>query len=693
MSEVKRGLTLKSIVLLIILVPTSSMLSVLVALYTDRPYTFGTFPMPMLFIAILAEILGRINPRLRLSPQEYLFIFIVLSFMGAYTYLAFHAAPQNEIVFYVLFGPLADYQALGVKALGRAWSRALPSMLFPPEPLRFEIARMLVEGRAPGEPVPWLAITPSFAYWLVIFAFYAFIGMFVTFTFGKVWVEEGLAFPLAVPSIYLFREAGEVSPGKNKAKLFDWSLTTTKIFWASFAVSTLLGVYQVIAELLPAFPMAAWWGETKIPFPLLAKLWPGIYASFVFNGPLAAVCLVMPNDVLLTFVLGWLVLGVLYQGIAIRLGIIPYKPGMEYVWPWEDYPGRWLPFPYRWVGANGVAVGMGLWIIAMNWSRVKSVLSTLWKRGFEEDGLPMRWVSTLLAVGALGWYVLMLAEGADPLIALFIPALAFLFHVVYARVYAEVVSAVSVGWGDPWEPLYLIGVYTRGWPPPGRVTMETPMLDPAWFTIARHMSRLGVFNIAEGAISAGHQVTLYKMARDLKMSLRDFFIAMIAGLAALLLLLMPLAAYFIFHTRGGLSATNGVIYSWVPWKTAEQLVFYRGYPAEVTTEYNLLVLFGAGILIAVGLYALKTYVPFFWFINVPALYAVMQACNYFWLMAMIALAIKYVLLRTLGMRKYVEYITPVIAGCAFSFGLAWALLAVYDVVDVVIPKAASLFQP
>ncbi len=50
--------------------------------------------------------------------------------------------------------------------------------------------------------------------------------------------------------------------------------------------------------------------------------------------------------------------GVLYQGIGVITGVLPYRLGMKSVWPWEDYPGQWMPFPHRLIGADGVALAI-----------------------------------------------------------------------------------------------------------------------------------------------------------------------------------------------------------------------------------------------------------------------------------------------------------------------------------------------
>ncbi|MBO3833332.1 MAG: hypothetical protein FGF51_08160 [Candidatus Brockarchaeota archaeon] len=167
-----------------------ALMSVVTGMYTDKINTFSFFVLPMIYIVVVMELLGRLNPRLRLTAQEYVFIFSVLTFIAGYlTYLVTHA-PANEPVHYFNYGALSDYVAFSIDDLKEYWSRAVPSVVIAPEPIRFEIATLIMNGRAPGQAVPWSYITSALIYWNLIYIFYAFISIFVTFAFGKVWIED-----------------------------------------------------------------------------------------------------------------------------------------------------------------------------------------------------------------------------------------------------------------------------------------------------------------------------------------------------------------------------------------------------------------------------------------------------------------------------------------------------------------------
>ena len=419
------------------------------------------------------------------------------------------------------------------------------------------------------------------------------------------------------------------------------------------------------------------------------NLWPGVYANFIFNIPQIAVGLVMPNDVLISLILAWVIFGVLYQGIGVAVGVVPYTPGMEFVWPWETYPGTQMPFPYRELAASGIAMGIIIWTLTRNRRRIREVFSTLWKKDIDERGLSLRMVSALLVIGGLGWWVLMLMEGADPLLAFLVPIWAFLFNILYARVYAEVFWHVGTGWSSTWDVTYTVGRALYGWQEP---TWDQPMTNPAWFTVARHMSNLDNWNVSFSPMSAGHMVTLYKLAYDLKMKLKDLLIALIIGMIVLAFVFVPVDMFFIFHTKGGLSQL-GQLYGWWPWIAAGRYHRGRWVIEGLTIEYNLGVMWGVGILLALALYVLKTRVPLFWFVNVPALFVGITIPDYMWMTSLIALIIKYITIRTVGLRKYEQYAMPIVAGLILGFGAMWLPAALINLFGVVIPRSINLYQP
>ena len=90
---------------------------------------------------------------------------------------------------------------------------------------------------------------------------------------------------------------------------------------------------------------------------------------------------------------------------------------------------------------------------------------------------------------------------------------------------------------------------------------------------------------------------------------------------------------------------------------------------------------------------MKTLVPFFWFLNVPALYVSLTIVTYMWLTSLLALLIKFVAVRTVGVKRYEEYVMPSVAGLTLGFGAAWLFAMLINFVSVIVPKFAAFYIP
>jgi len=177
------------------------------------------------------------------------------------------------------------------------------------------------------------------------------------------------------------------------------------------------------------------------------------------------------------------------------------------------------------------------------------------------------------------------------------------------------------------------------------------------------------------------------------MRFRDLLAAIIIGTLAFSFVAMPINAYLILHTKGGLQTTNASGASWWPWMAAGW--YHRGYwmGAGMTPDVVGWLFYGVGIALGIVLYLLKTYVPLFWFVNVPALYVGMTIVTYMWLTSLIALIIKYVAIRTVGLKRYEEYAMPASAGWVIGFGAVWLPAALVNLFAVVLPRMSALWVP
>jgi hypothetical protein len=219
------------------------------------------------------------------------------------------------------------------------------------------------------------------------------------------------------------------------------------------------------------------------------------------------------------------------------------------------------------------------------------------------------------------------------------------------------------------------------------------MTDPAWFTINKNLVNVNNWNVLFSPLSGGNMMILYKIAYELKMRLKDFLIAILIGAIILLFVFVPLDTYFIVNTKGGINQLSDRLYGWWPWIAQGHYHKGRSTLSGLTIEYNLLYLYGLSFIITIILYVLKTKVPFLWFINIPALYVVMVAVTYMWMTSLIALIIKFVVIRTVGIKKYEEYAMPIVAGWILGFGAMWLPAAILNLVGPTATRFSTLFAP
>ncbi|MEM3414132.1 MAG: DUF6784 domain-containing protein [Thermoproteota archaeon] len=688
--KLNHAITTKSLIISILLYLPLLYLTSLMMLYTDKSGTFGTFIIPMIYIIVVLGMLSKLNKWFQLTVSEYLLVFIVISFLGMHSYFVMNAA--GHPLGYFSWAWLMDPYALLQSGVAQDWDKVTPSFLFPAGADRFTIAKQLANGLTPGEVFNFSALMVPIIYWTVVTAFYLLVGVFITFAIiGKLWVEkERLVFPMSVPVTYIIKEGSNFQTKSGLPNILNFSDSKVKVFWAVFVIGVLSGINPLITELFPQFPMSQWWGETLVPLTFLGSLWPGIYASGIFFIPQIAVGLLVPNDILYTSILTWFIFGILYQGLAVTFGIIPYQSGMEYRWPWEDVPGWWLPFPYSRWGGLGVGLGIATWLIWQSRDRVKQVLSTLTGKDEIENGLSLREV-TMIGVGAtILWWLFIIVSGGDVVTGLLSIILVYLWSFLYARVWAEVFWHTGQSfWEGPnaWLLIYNIGTYTSGFP--ANPTWDQPNLSIGWNIVNRQMDFLGNWDISYSPYATGWLVNIYKMAYETKSNLKDIFYAIIVAGILNFFLGGILLTWMTVHTSGGISSTN-LWATWTFWDPAGK--GFKGIWGIASGETPLYYWIYAisGIIVTWAIYLLRLKFAWFW-IHPVAMWVSLVIPNYMWLTSLIALIIKEVSVRTVGVKKYEEYVVPAASGWTIGFGAVWLLAAILNLFGVVLPKAAKLW--
>jgi len=529
--RVRPGALIFAIIFFIVLLVISDIES----LYTLKPGTFfGGFAISIFWIAVINELIGRVNPRLKLNPAELLVIFSCFTFIIGANYYVRGVVGASGIFMYLDHVYTGLCAAMNIEAFKDYYLKVVPSFMFPKTA---RVIEMIWKGKTIGEVIPWGEFITPIAFWSLYLISVILLGVFIGFVAAKPWTEvERLVFPMSVPASYLLQVSGE-------GKLFKYK-NAQKIFWGMFIIGVIFSILPLLTEVLPPVALVAFtgWGQTPVDIYPLAAALPGAWARGVLMIDQVALMMLLRDDVYYTAIFAYIVFGVLYQAIAVRTGIIPYEPGMEFRFNWENVPAWWPPVPYAFIG-SGAAFGVGVWMLYQMRDRFKAIFrSIVGKEVVVEDGLSLRALGLLGLGAAILWLIVWTAAGVPFLISLFVLIGWFIWYVHMARVAAEFwwhnVDFCSDFPG--WTLYYPIGASLGYWPwsvpPEGN--------NYAWFATCWLMYGSGGMWVTRthGQGSAG-MVTIYKIAHDIKMSIKDLLVANVL----IVIIGVPVAA--IIHTR------------------------------------------------------------------------------------------------------------------------------------------------
>jgi hypothetical protein len=153
--------------------------------------------------------------------------------------------------------------------------------------------------------------------------------------------------------------------------------------------------------------------------------------------------------------------------------------------------------------------------------------------------------------------------------------------------------------------------------------------------------------------------------------------------------IMYLSGYWFTVHTGGLYSVNSMPYY-------DMMMDYQGVMFAYFTAGGNFFLesawFVTGIGISVGIYALKMFVPVIP-IDPTILTILLWNPEWFWLMAIASLVVKFVAIRIVGQKTFMEYAKAVVVGSMAGFGAIFTLLALSQLGLVAIPRFLSLYTP
>ena len=545
-----------------------------------------------------------------------------------------------------------------------------------------------------GEPI-WSAYIAPIIAWSLIFISLAFQMVPLSFTLlGPEFYEvERLPFPITIPSRFVINSTYTEDPA-NFGELF-FNMRKYRIFWIAFVVGFLINLPYIVSQILPAVPWGAYIGGG---YGVLGidQIIPNIVeiVQSVFPNAQWVVCtialvnilvfMLIPYEIATTYLIWLIGIGWVYCGIATRMGLIPVGGN-----PWWSGP---LPLIFI---ANPFAANLGLGLIVLYLLRRRiRELFTLFSRGGEIGGIPVRLSLSLLILGILMFIAIWSAAGLDPLTSFLLWLFFTITSIGGAYYYAQLFwyGAHCTGY-NLWKIVYPVSASLGLLP-----TVPTPGHRAAavfGYYTATMGTCVGAFE-SNSMYNASIITTIYSLGADTKADMRRLFIYVLTALVVLAPFAFFFDAWFNSHVGIANTSQSGMdMHWWNPALAAMDLgvrsITWSAGPMPI--HIQAMGFIGWAIFIVIC-YFITARIPILGYFLNPIGVASIGIENFWcgWVNPLIALIIKYLLTRAVGARRAYEITVEVVAGLAVGFGVLYLILGAYTFFSLSIPTITALWR-
>jgi len=682
--EIEKGLTLRVIVLGVITIILGYFWGFFIRSGSGKPGTYyGVMFVPYIWIFIFNEIAHRINPKWALRRAEMvMFLTGPMAFtVGSYFWTS--GGPHSSILDLPQdTGLLPINRAMTVDPFRPYVEGLLPEFWYAPEAERLK----MFYGLKPGEVINWAAWAVPMTFWILFGLSWAMLGLTIGALLRKSQIEtERVAFPTVYPLSYATVKYYDREPSTQRTRFFTFQ-GKGRAFWIMFVVGLLTNIVPILHEFLPYIPMGAMtWGAVIADFSgWTASVMPG--ANWMGWFDLAAglnILIFASTDVLLTITVAWLGISIIYSAVAIYMGAVPYSPGIETYTSW--YFGWLPPWFYGVFAGVGMAIGIAVWIVWSARVDIMRALSSLWKKeDYKDEGISMRWVSLIMIGSMLLWVILSGISGIPIVVAIIGVILWAAMSITNMRVCGET-------WIDPFGAGYLVnaGTYAAG-ADMGYWKWQVPSREVANVRTWMMWGSANSWNPVYAPWGTFKMMYAFKTCEITKTSYREMFKWYVGLTVFSIVVGVPFLVWWSQHVGGQLNNPGFYDSASIPLGSGIRS-FGQYWPAEWSSGMTWL--YGVtGAITAIIMYLLRARFPWF-FLAPPAFAITIWMSEWIGFMGLVALIIKYIMLRIGGV-KFVE--TYGIEGLiGYSVGLAFLLPFVVAIVAVTTaaPWFASVWVP
>jgi len=539
-----------------------------------------------------------------------------------------------------------------------------------------QVAEIVNRGLSAGESIPWAAWTGPIISWSIVLVATILLHLFTTYLFiGPQWAKrERLLFPQAIPTIYLVNTYTSTDP-EGKSALFNLSNAQVKAFWIAVVIGFIIGLPYYIVQLF-----APWWAITGFGIGfynwdlgnVIHPILPGAHFGGMLSLIIAFAFVLMPFEASITMVYTWLIFGVIYPVIVNTFALAPPSGPAS---PWGP-PFRYSdPFPFT-VWGYGWMPGLAISYLWMARKQLKTVLNALMGKAGDldpEEASTAKWAS-------IGWiisFIILLAiwsAAGVPGFVTFVFIIAYLlWSISSARGQAEYAywSLGECATILPWLVLpagALIGSWALAAP------QENLSLLAFGVMAGSYMTCLSFNNTPPGL---GGFAIIYKMAYDMKTNLKEIMKWLVVFFIVSIPIYLAYSVWLNHHI--GFTNLAESFQSAIPFDAPGAALNYGvrslGIPGGMSYDKFATWTIIGTVCSFIVMY-IKYLVPRIPFSPILFL-SYINIGPYMWINAVIGLVIKYVMHRTLGPRRTVEYVVPIMSGLLIGLGIMYVIAGIY----------------
>ncbi len=653
------GITLKSISLAIIVVA----IAYGIFLFSFNPRVggaFGWFTHYMTYLGfrwfsmwevfmfpliLIMTLLASFSSIFKLTKQEWTIIYaIVMMVLPSIFWWGIWSWCMNPMLGTEKFKSLLEY---------------VPSLWVPKN---FDILASYWESRNPWNwTVPYAnAWYPSIIMWVLFYIFLNFMLYGLVLVFQRRMIEiEKLPYPVAMTSYTLINMA-TTTVSERSARSILWSKKSL-VFWIGFIIAVFYDVFYLFPKDIFKHPLFTIPGDVDLQgkFPPFQRSILSYYVTPVHIGLFS----LFPLDVLFTAVLFHIIFLIIMPAIFVSTGIYPSERTSE----WGAIFGTTWRTKYGFAGTYntillytflGVALYL-LWYYKDDW--VKSFKSLFSKEAISSDNEPVSprtaWLILICGfIGLLGW---MAASGINIIGA-------FIGLVVSLIVWFAVIRYSGEGWNDPNE---VWGFRLQQLPRVLSWNLSNSLTGHAstsGYGLGFVTANIIAYQPPYSAIPA---IFSYKIANETNTDPKEIFKVQIPTML-LASILSIVIGWYVIGIQGLSNWRHGWTTSWDGALNnglgAANYVVNAKSPLDGIYSWSIII----GTVLGIIFMFLRTTFP--WFYINPIGIPLLTIFNFYVsLSAIIALILKYLVLKIGGSKIYNQYGIPFFIGLFFGSLMTW----------------------